>query len=144
MAETDSKARMTRTALLLCALLVAMTTEPQAMQERQDMRRDGIYVTVDPVTGPAITSSPVFDAVIMAERAPMKQYKQFTRITETFDAALTQVAVLAESYQGEVTITVTVIKNGRMEFGRGVQGRQVVAHFNAWGQPYFAVFPQRR
>ena len=133
-----------RAVVLLVALVVAtMPGRTPVSQERQPDRPDGIYVTVEAVTGAAIASSPVFDAVIMAESAPMKQYKGVTHIAETFDANVTQVAVLAESYEGEVSLGVIAIKNGRVEFGKGAQGKQVVCHFNAWGTPYFAVFPRR-
>ena len=125
---------------LLVACILFMVGIAGSSQGRQASRPDGIYLLVEPVAG---TGDRLFDASLMVEGAPMRQYTASAKVEETFDAGLTQIAVLAESHGGEVSLNLVVIKNGRTEFAQGAQGGQVVAHFNAWGRPYFAVFPKR-
>lgn len=126
--------------LLLVCLLVAPIRAPQ---ERLPTKPDGIYLSVQPVEGKAMVGDNLIDVVLMIEGLPMKQYANIQRIDDVFDVGVLGVAVLAESHGGEVGVNVQVVKNGRQTFGKGAQGRQVVVHYNAWGEPYFAVFPRR-
>ena len=104
---------------------------------------DGVYVSVQPVEGKAMVGDNRIDTVLMIEGTPMKQYVGVERIAEVVDVDAIGVAVLAESHEGEVIVSVEVMKNGRRTVSKAAQGRQVVVHYNAWGQPYAAVFPRR-
>jgi hypothetical protein len=83
------------------------------------------------------------DTVLMTEGDTMRQLIGIERLEEVFDVNMLAVAVLAESHGGEVTVAVQVIKNGRQTLWKAGQGRQVVLHYNPWGESYVAIFPRR-
>jgi hypothetical protein len=129
--------------LLLCICVLA-ATPIHGGREQSLMKPDGVYVSVLPVQGKAMTGDNRIDTAFMVDDdTPMRQYVGIERLEQTFDVDLTAVAVLAQSHGGEVQVFVSVINNGRQTFSKGAQGRQVVLHYNAWGTPYFAVFPRR-
>jgi len=128
----------------LLLLLICLLAAPiRASQERPPTKPDGVYVSVQPVEGKAMVGDNLIDAALMIEGSPMRPYANVQRIDEVFDVGVLSVAVLAESHGGEVLVQVHVIKNGRETLGKAGQGRQVVLHFNPWGEPYLAIFPRR-
>src|SRR5262245_20544168 len=125
---------------LLFWICVLLATPIRADQDRGLTKPDGVYVSVLPVEGKAKVGDNRIDTVLMIEGTPMRQYVGVERIEEVFDVDVLGTAVLAESHAGEVTVSVEVVRNGRQTVLKAAQGRQVVLHYNAWGQPYVAIF----
>jgi hypothetical protein len=128
--------------LLLCIGLLAAAQICDS-QERSPTKPDGIYVSVLPILGKAMTGDNRIDTTLMVEGMPMKQYSSIERFEETVDVNVSTLAVLAESHGGELMVVVAVMKNGRETFREGAQGRQVLFHYMAGVAPYLAIFPRR-
>jgi hypothetical protein len=128
---------------LLFGICVLAATPIRADHDRALTKPDGVYISIQPVEGKAMVGDNRIDTVLMIEGTPMKQYVGVERIEEVFDVDALGVAVLAESHGGEAIVSVEVLKNGRQTVWKSAQGRQVVLHYNPWGEQYVAVFPRR-
>jgi hypothetical protein len=131
-----------RTALLLgCLVATAATSTPTAQHGAPSTLADGVYVSIEALTGGGMVGSHLFDAAVMREGRPMRQViASANRFEEVFAADTIHAVAIAESHGGEVQLLVKAIKGGRVEFAQGASGKHVVAHYNAWGTPYFSVF----
>jgi hypothetical protein len=128
--------------LLLCIGLLAVAQICDS-QERSSTRPDGIYVSVLPILGKAMTGDNRIDTALMVQGTPMEHYSSIDRFEETVDVNVITLAVLAESHGGEVMVVVVVIKNGREAYREAAQGRQVLFHYIAGAESHVAIFPQR-
>jgi hypothetical protein len=128
--------------LLLCIGLLAAAQICDS-QERSPTKPDGIYVSVVPILGKAMTGDNRIDTTLMVAGTPMEQYSSIERWEETVDVNVITLAVLAESHGGEVMVVVVVVKNGREAYREAAQGRQVLFHYIAGAAPHVAIFPQR-
>ena len=128
--------------LVLCIGLLAAAQICDS-QERSPTKPDGIYVSVLPILGKAMTGDNRIDTALMVQGTPMEHYGNIERFEWTIDVNVSTLAVLAESHGGEVIVVVAVIKNGREAFREAAQGRQVLFHYIAGAEPHVAIFPRR-
>jgi hypothetical protein len=125
-----------KTTLLVCALLVTAASNGERSEQIQ---KDGIYITVDPVLGNGVVSSELFDVVFISTGNSMMQDALVGHAAKTFEPGV-DVGLLAEARGGEVTVHVNVIKDGRQTYARGGQGPHVIFHYTNGSTPYWAVF----